>query len=269
MKKRMFRVLCVALALALLAPNVFAATPAPEVPLADEATVTRVKNEIAAGQITDMEDVFLVAYQHLGADIEEDGMTAYINEDGTLGFTCVIDSEKNRIGTQSAQNMAITSLALVDKDGRAVTDYESLYNTPGRVSYSDYGSLAEVSVYATHTTVFQTREYVEDGYLWHEVNVLYVVTTLNYNTTSFVASRLEQYYEYQDDPFTAIEKCDDQTVYTPAAGSHYFWPNCTAWEKKEGPNSLILTTSTVYIQNSNLTIELENTILLNSLHYNY
>ena len=60
MKKRMFRVLCVVLALALLAPNVFAATPPAEVPLADEATVTRVKNEIAQGEITDMEDVFLV-----------------------------------------------------------------------------------------------------------------------------------------------------------------------------------------------------------------
>ena len=93
MKKRMFKVLCMVLIIALLSPNVFAATPTPEVPLADEATVTRVKNEITTGEITDMEDVFLVAYQHLGADINEEGMTAYLNEDGTLGITQIISSE--------------------------------------------------------------------------------------------------------------------------------------------------------------------------------
>ena len=90
MKKRMFKVLCMVLIIALLSPNVFAATPTPEAPLADAATVERVKQEIAVGQITDMEDLFLVAYQHLGANLEEEGMTAYINEDGTLGFTQII-----------------------------------------------------------------------------------------------------------------------------------------------------------------------------------
>lgn len=86
-KKSLFKILCMVLIIALLAPNAFAATPAPEAPLADAATVERVKQEIAEGQIIDMEDLLLVAYQHLGADINEDGMTAYINEDGTLGIT--------------------------------------------------------------------------------------------------------------------------------------------------------------------------------------
>ena len=47
MKKSCFIILCMVLIIALLAPNVFAATPAPEAPLADAATVARVKQETA------------------------------------------------------------------------------------------------------------------------------------------------------------------------------------------------------------------------------
>ena len=54
MKKLCFKVLCMVLIIALLAPNVFAAAPTPEAPLADAATVERVKQEVADGEITDV-----------------------------------------------------------------------------------------------------------------------------------------------------------------------------------------------------------------------
>ena len=156
MKKQMFRVLCVVLALALLAPNVFAATQPPEVPLADEATVTRVKNEIAQGQITDVKDVFLVAYQHLGADLEEEGMTAYINEDGTLGFTQVISAENKMTRSGEAEDFTIatSSMLLVDNDGNQITTYDVVSNA---IYDSGYGGLDSVSVYAVHTAYFNVN----------------------------------------------------------------------------------------------------------------
>jgi hypothetical protein len=129
MKKSLFKVLCMVLIIALLAPNAFAATPTPEAPLADAATVARVKQEIAAGEITDMEDLFQVAYQHLGADLGEEGMTAYINGDGTLGITQILNSEKKmtRSGEVEEQMVAVTSLMILDMTGKQVTDYTTRY----------------------------------------------------------------------------------------------------------------------------------------------
>ena len=265
-EKRMFTVLCMVLIIALLAPNVFAATPAPEVPLADEATVTRVKNEIATGQITDMEDLFLVAYQHLGADISEEGMTAYINEDGTLGFTQIISSEKKltRSGESVEKTIAVTSMALIDYSGEPITSYNSVFD---ELAYSVSGQLTEVMVYATHTAYLGTVTYTDDGgYKWQDKKVLRMVTNISYGTNAITASRLEHYYEYQDLYATLVDDSDSETIYAPAAGRHTFYPD-SDWERGTTATSRLLTTATVYIENSSQTIYLEHIFLLNSLFY--
>lgn len=266
MKKRMFRMLCVVLALALLAPNVFAATPAPEIPLADEATVTRVKNEIATGEITDMEDVFLVAYQHLGADLEEEGMTAYINEDGTLGFTYVISSEKKmtRSGETEEKSIAVTSMALIDYSGEAITSFEPVFKT---LSYSVSGQSDEVMIYATHTTYLNTYTYEDElGYIHQDMRIRSAVTNITYGTNTLTASRLVHYYEHQDVFATVVDDSDTQTIYSPAAGSHPFYPD-SDWERAASSTSTLLTTATVYIGNNGQTIYLENIFLLSSVYY--
>ena len=266
MKKRMFRVLCVVLALALLAPNVFAATPTPEVPLADEATVTRVKNEIATGQITDMEDVFLVAYQHLGADINEDGMTAYINPDGTLGVTQVINSEKKmtRSGETEEKSIAVTSMALIDYSGEPITTYESTYN---ELVYNAYGQLDEVMIYATHTTLLATIYYEDDlGYPHQDMKIQHMITNLACGTNAFTVSRLVQYYEHQYMYATYPEDSDVRTIYSPSASAYTFYPD-SDWERMVTNTDRLLSTATVYIENYNQTIYLEHVFLLNSLYY--
>ena len=168
MKKSVFKVLCMVLIIALLAPNAFAATPTPEVPLVDAATVSRVKQEVADGEITDMEDLFLVAYQHLGADLDEEGMTAYINEDGTLGITQILSSEKKKTrsgGEVEEYTFATTTMMLLDNEGRQITDYESYYNPPDTA----YGGAASLAMSATHTAYYNGRRDLSGFYHKYEI----------------------------------------------------------------------------------------------------
>ena len=246
------------LALALLAPNVFAATPPPEVPLADEATVTRVKNEIAAGEITDMEDVFLVAYQHLGADLEEEGMTAYINEDGTLGFTQILNTNQTRSGS-TEQELAVTSIAFLNADGTRSTI----------TSISDYtsGSLSSISVYATHTAYLYKKE-ISLGNMYGTTKYCqlnYAITTINYHTSSFVPTKLVHYYEGTQNysGVDGISEVDDDIIDAPGNGSHSFTPGSRSWfQAGSGTTGWIKTTATINISNTNNTIELSVTYSL-------
>lgn len=255
MKKSLFKILCIVLVLALLSPNVFAATPAPEVPLAVEATVTRVKNEIATGQITDMEDVFLVAYQHLGADLKEEGLTAYINQDGTLGFTQVLTTNQTRSGSME-QELAVTSIALLNTDGtRSTVRIDSL------TGY-DSGSLSSISVYATHTAYIWRENTVGPDLIDEEFRykLNYAVTTINYNTGSFVPTKLVHEYEgtqYFIGTADDIYETDQDTINNPGNGSHNFDPSSTSWfQSGSGITGWIMTTATIYISNTANTIEL-------------
>ena len=276
MKKRMFKVLCVVLVMALLAPNVFAATPAPEVPLADEATVTRVKNEIANGQITDMEDLFLVAYQHLGADINEEGMTAYINEDGTLGFTQIISSEKKltRSGESVEKTIAVTSMALVDNDGNLLTSYGPYYE-----SFNDTisGNFADILVYVTHTAQYSEKsELIGDSadegmYLITQLKVTKVVTTISYDSNAFVPTKLVQLYEEVTAPVSNA-LTETKTTNTPGRGTFTFEPSIADYHYEfVGTNESChyRTSSAVYIANTNQIIYLEATNSLNTAGDNY
>ena len=248
MKKQMFRMLCVVLALALLAPNVFAATPPPEVPLADEATVTRVKNEIAAGEITDMEDVFLVAYQHLGADLEEEGMTAYINEDGTLGFTQIISTTNSnaRSGGMVEEEYAVTSLLLIDNNGEIMEitqDYNYEYD-----SFSSSGGLDDVMVYAVHTAHIVKRyiNMIDD-----KIQLRQIVTTLSYGTNAFYASQLKQSYLIYSDMNT-YEESGERTLYTLSAGTYTYNTGSYGWYDPimGTPGGYISTVSEVLVANT-------------------
>lgn len=250
MKKQMFRMLCVVLALALLAPNVFAATPTSEVPLADEATVTRVKNEIATGEITDMEDVFLVAYQYLGADISEDDVTAYINKDGTLGIAQIIDKKSgNKRNDNEELQIAFTSLLLTNADGIPITDSRSVDYTFSRY---DSGGIADLLVYATHTAYFNVR--VDPGFYSNiGVQLSHAVTNITYNSNAFSASKLIQGYEVVKNISTYVTS-GSRTVNSPAAGSYLCDPAHNTWyEPLDNLNHYyghLLTFATIYIANS-------------------
>ena len=253
MKKRMFRMLCVVLALALLAPNVFAATPPAEVPLADEATVTRVKNEIAQGEITDMEDLFLVAYQHLGADLEEEGMTAYINEDGTLGFTQVISTGKAKNADSDITEVAVSSLMLLDDKGEQVRASNVYYNA----TYdSGSGGLDNVMVYATQTAFFNLRigQDLDTTFL---IQLNKITTTLSYGLNAFSASQLVQSYEIMPNYAMAIFLRGSKTTDTPSATTHIFIPTGMDWYDPLGSDygGYIKTTATIYIADLNLSFE--------------
>ena len=254
MKKSLFKALCLVLIIALLAPNAFAATPAPEAPLADAATVERVKQEIANGEITDMEDLFLVAYQHLGADLEEEGMTAYINEDGTLGITQIIssNSSRTRSGMLIEKDIAVTSILFVDNEGNQVSDFELVF-IPDDHTYS--GGIADLLVYATHTAYY-TNKYEDYGYgfigtEWVKFN--FMATTIRYEGSTFTASRLVQYYEgYQGYDFPTVTT-DSLTRTSPTATTYEFRPDGTQYylvRCDEAAGGYIKSRSTIYIANS-------------------
>ena len=245
MKKQMFRMLCVVLALALLAPNVFAATPAPEAPLADEATVTRVKNEIAAGQITDMEDLFLVAYQHIGADINEDGMTAYINEDGTLGITQIISSEKTmtRSGDFEEKTIAVMSMGAYDSDGNILSDYY-YGNHADSASNSDSQGL----VYVTHTMNITLRGV--GMYYPEKVRLNNIATQISHSSTNYLTSRLVQEYTVVD-RILGDTYNDSKTTTWPGSGTHTFYVGDTGWHNPTSGTlgGYISTASTLTVAN--------------------
>lgn len=256
MKKRMFRVLCVVLALALLAPNVFAATPTPEVPLADEATVTRVKNEIATGQITDMEDVFLVAYQHLGADINEDGMTAYINPDGTLGFMQFIENNLDNSSISlcainsatDEREIAVSTMAVLDTEANLLTDWDTQYNYWIR---SDEDSLD--TIYATHTAYFNARCSIDEdgnyGLADLEVQLNYMVTTIHHTSATYLASKLVQGYQMWPDGVYP-EVIQSKTTNNPGSTSYTYTPNNRCWYNPLRPSGGLYTYSEIWIANT-------------------
>lgn len=251
MKKRMFRVLCVVLALALLAPNVFAATPPAEVLLADEATVTRVKNEIATGEITDVKDVFLVAYQHLGADLEEEGMTAYINEDGTLGFTQVISSNGNNARSDGSNEaiLAVTSVLLVDEDGQPLSADDLIY---GSFSQSGYAGLDSVMIYAANTIRIQIRY---DYSMELHIRLTSVSTAISYGSDAFTASNLTQSYETCQ-AGAATHYTGSRTLGIASAGTYTYsvagpWHNPTSG----CVGGFIKGSATIYVANSNLSFQ--------------
>lgn len=247
MKTRMFRVLCVVLALALLSSNVFAATPTPEVPLADEATVTRVKNEIATGQITDMEDVFLVAYQHLGADLEEEGLTTYINPDGTLGITQIIKSNSNTRNGGAEGILSVTSILPIDHNGQPMNAEQLVYSS---FPQHGYGSLDSAMMYATNTINIAIRM---DGFVMLDIRLSSVKTTITYGSTAFSASRLTQSFESrqaEDAPCNT----GSQSLDINSAGTYTYLVGGDIWRNPLTGNQggYIKGTATIYVANSNL-----------------
>lgn len=259
MKKRMFRMLCVVLALALLAPNVFAATPPPEAPLADEATVTRVKNEIATGEITDMEDVFLVAYQHLGADLEEEGMTAYINEDGTLGFTQIISKSIDN------GDISLCSTNNVGEEKTYVVSTLGLFNVESgeltSVEYNPQADTAHCPVNGTNVVIVHSAYY--DGYgegspinptLYIRINRM--VTTITGADGAHYVTRLVQKYEHLW--YGQPTEEDSKITTNVYSGSYYFTPSNRTWHQAYCPDPECLrTTVEVYIAGVNTPAYLE------------
>ena len=266
MKKTWFKVLCMVLVVALLAPNVFAATPAPEAPLADEATVTRVKNEIATGQITDMEDLFLVAYQHLGADINKDGMTAYINEDGTLGFTQIISSNSNGDVSLCATNggveekmIAVMSLGAFDSEGNILTDYT--YTTK-----PFYGSSSDDEAIVNVTHIMYITASCHEFYGLYKVQLDRISTTIMHTLTGYTSSELLQEYtidEYYED-LTPLH--GRRTTLWPATGTYTYYPGDTGWYNPSSGNlgGFINTSSTVTVTNIDEPIHIDLTLYFES-----
>lgn len=246
MKKSAFKVLCMVLIIALLAPNAFAATPTPETPLVDAATVERVKQEIAVGEISDMEDLCLVAYQHLGADLEEEGMTAYINEDGTLGVTQIISSTNTntRSGDVTEEEIAVMSIALLGSG----PDEETYYINP-----SNYGGNANVLVYATHSMRIKQR--VQMG-SYRMVSLISASTTLHYESNAFSASRIVQNYQIRQNS-NSTEYSNSQTLNINAAGTYTY--NIGSPHEFElfthTAGGYFKSKATVYIANSSLSFE--------------
>ena len=252
MKKSCFKVLCMVLIIALLAPNAFAATPTPEAPLADAATVARVKQEIADGKITDVKDVFLVAYQHLGADLEEDGMTAYINEDGTLGFTQIINSTRTENGLLIKNEYAVSSVLLVDIDGNQIINYDALLTNAATRAY---GGLDSVMVYASHTAYYLERVVGQGNNEFDlQARLSHMTTTLTYGTNAFRASRLVQSFDAKQDHSDVIDEGSLTTDNPVADTTYYYYPSGTQWYWSviSDWGGGINTYATVNIANSNL-----------------
>ena len=253
MKKSCFKVLCMVLIIALLAPNAFAATPTPEAPLADAATVERVKQEIADGEITDMEDLFLVAYQHLGADLEEEGMTAYINEDGTLGIAYVVSPTENhaRSGGSDDPILAVTSMLLVDDDGQPLSADEFIYS-----SFAEYGyaSLDSVMMYATNTIGISIRY---DGFARLDISLAYVKTTISYGLNAFSASRITQSYDTRQ-ARGAMHYTGSQTLDIASAGTYTYQVGGAWYNPTSGSvDGYIKGSATIYVANSDLSFQVE------------
>jgi len=258
MKKSLFKVLCMVLIIALLAPNAFAATPAPEAPLADAATVERVKQEIANGEITDMEDLFLVAYQHLGADLEEEGMTAYINEDGTLGFTQIISSNNSRTRSGEVEEFtfATSTLALIDDNGTVVRGIDYV---PG--SDSDSKSVNGTSIRIAHIAYYNGRGVLDDPTSQLEVRLNYMVTSITGSGSSHTVTSLRQTYTHS--AYEVVDEYDSRIVYNVVNGPYSFQPSQRSWYPVYGHTAVIQTYAEVTISG------IADSVTLHTAFYQY
>ena len=232
MKKVWFKALCMVLVIALLAPSAFAATTTPEAPLADAATVARVQQEIADGQITDMEDLFLVAYQHLGADDEVEEKT-----------------------------IALTTIAMFDNEANLLADYDYYYN-----HWELYDSGDMNTVYATHIMYVNARV---GGFFALEVQLNYMVTILSH-TSHTLASKLVQLYQGRADKNTITDNAS-RTLNNPGSSTYTFTPSSRTWYSptsgSEGGG--LYTTSEVFIANTGQSFVIGRSLLFDDNYINY
>ena len=255
-KKSLFKVLCMVLIIALLAPNAFAATPTPEAPLADAATVERVKQEIAEGKITDVKDVFLVAYQHLGANLAEEGLTAYINEDGSLGMMQIINngnSDTSLLTSSGASDefeLAVSTLAMIDNDGTFVTS--APYNPETDYTYE--------TVEGTGISVVQTAYYNGRGDLLDylsdcEVQLNYMVTSISGSgTTNTVISFVQRYMHMVHG---AVDEQGSRMVTGVVNGPYSFTPSQRSWYPVYGHIGALVTRAELTISGVSGTVYVE------------
>ena len=262
MKKSAFKVLCMVLIIALLAPKAFAATPAPEAPLADAATVERVKQEIADGEITDMEDLFLVAYQHLGADLEEEGMTAYLNEDGTLGITQIISSEKkmSRGGEVEEKTFAVSTIGFFDVNRRDLTITE-YYPSPHQSSVTVDGT----GVTIVHTSYYKGKitpgQFNDDASAKWEIRINYMVTSIAGAGITNHVTKLVQRYERWAIGWIDLE--ESKTTMNLVNGPYSFTPAVIDWVEVPDYNyTKLVTRAEIYITGFAEPIELTTTVPL-------
>ena len=258
MKKSCFKILCMVLIIAMLAPNVFAATPAPEAPLADTATVARVKQEIAAGEITDVKDVFLVAYQHLGADFKETGLTAYVNPDGTLGFMQLISdnsSDSSVFSTNSSSDefiLAVSTLGLIDDEGALVAS----------VPYVPEADYVSQLVDGTSIRVAQTAYYNGRGDLLEypseaEIQLSYMVTSISGSGTSHTVISFVQRYMHM--VHGAVDEEGSRTVTGVVNGPYSFTPSQRSWYPVNGHIGALVTQAELTISGVAETVTVSTT----------
>ena len=262
MGKKICKIICVMLCALLFVSNMSIAASANE--NEDEAYVRRVRQELITGEVTDPVDVFKVVYEHLNADIDEDGMTAYIQEDGTLTVTQIVDNNNSR-SVGSNVNIAVSSMRFVDDEGVPLTDYEYYYN---ELYETNYGQSSTYMVYVGHTAYYNVRT---SGVAWSEIEVQlsYMVTTISYGTNAYTASKLEQSYGIYDTyPELDAHPAEGvKTRYSPSAGSYRYSPSSMEWIDPTSGNTGggIYTLAEVSIANTNVVVLVYTELAFNSI----
>jgi hypothetical protein len=195
-----------------------------------------------------MEDLFLVAYQHLGADISKDGMTAYINEDGTLGITQIIENDNSDVSVYSLtsgvaeKTIAVSTLALID-DGAMVT--QNIYNpAPDQRSEIIDGT----DLYIMHTAYYDGQvigDPNEIDSIW-QIRLRYMISSVSHPGVTNQVTKLVQWYEHRKD-FQTTES-DIKTTTGIISGSYTFTPGIRSWHNTAlYETASIVTSATFYV----------------------
>ena len=253
---------CLSLVFVYFVPAVVATEPTSDVS-SDVVMLEQVKEQLSTGEITDPSALFLVAFEHLDADIEEDGMTSRIAEDGSLNITQIVKREKTR-SAETSMDFTSTTLMLLDNEGRAVTeDYKYYYNA---LKSSNSGGLDKYMVYATQTAYYNVKVNPLATSMYVQLN--YMTTTLAYGSSAFSASKLVQSYENYSD-FASSPVTGSKTTNAPSAGTYTYKPSGMSWYSPTSGNvgGGIITKGTVTIKNSTTTFQVTTTLRFADIPY--
>lgn len=205
-------------------------------------TIERVHHEVLSGNITNQQDVILVALAEYAQSQTSTAMKARKNVSHSDDFLMISQVLACHVDPNTGceyKSVAVTSLLIVDEKGNQVTraEIEDSY-TEG-----DYTSFGNYQVYATHTAYLDRRmdnlgELVPDV----EVRLSKMETRINYGSSVTVSTTLQHTYRFVESGQIPTVYSESQVIYNPSNNHPYsFTPPSSPWLIMDGPDSYFTT----------------------------
>lgn len=216
--KKFYAMISLVLVLVLMVPVTCFAAPAEA-----EVTEMQLRQELLDGNTEHLEAVIAMAYDHLNADIKEDGMTAEIDDDGRICVTQVIETQVNAAGDKII-DYATSKIIVADKNGVEVPPGAEYVGDQVFQRDETLGKYGINIIHTAYASVKKSNGLATSLY----VRMKLITTKLTYNNSSYSASKLVQEYNARQAVAFATHT-ESRTVNNPAAGTHSLGTSTNEW----------------------------------------